>query len=829
MEQKSLDNLEFTKILSIISSFAGSRAAKEQMLALQPSADINQIRSWLCEIDEYLEYSQTGLKIHPGGLRDIREILETLRTGSTVLGSEDFLKVKANIEAAASIKKSFETHASSATAKKGGRIGERVKNMPPLNSLFQRIDDCLDDRGQVRPDASPALASIRREYTLMVGNTEKQLGAFLNQHADDIQDHYFTLRNERYVIPILASAQSRIQGIVHDQSGTGQTLFIEPLSFLPANNRLAQLRLSEREEIRRIFANLTALLNQSLNALVEQFETLTWLDMVRARAEFSIKYQAGRPEPTDRHELQLTSARHPLIHPNCVPLDIKMSPQQRCIIITGPNGGGKTVALKTVGINALLMQTGNYVLAERDAKIPVFSQILSDIGESQSIEDHLSTFTAHLKRLKEMADRTDNRSLILIDEICVGTDPVEGGALASGFLKELSGRGAFCVVTSHYDSLKHVAFTTPGFMNAAMEFDYETFKPTFRFQIGIPGKSNALAMARAFGLPEAILTDLIQTCAGERRDEKGLIEAIERERNRAEALRRTYVEKISSLRSRESEIEKTLEQLREFRKTKRDRLTEEFTTEIRKRLREIESTISRLRQLANKIEQPELQNELKNALQQARDLHGSARSTLIELDSSDEEETSFAAATSAKLPAAQPEQLTPDARVIWNKNLRSGILRRYDPEKNRAEVEFDGKIMHLPVSELSLAATKKKDEKPSGSVYASRPLVRSEIDLRGMRVEEALDAIDTYLKVASESDLGRVFLIHGKGTGVLHKAVTDFLKSSPWKKKFRSGRYGEGDLGVTVVVFKAEADKEEDPTRSEPASTSRRRKGSKGQ
>ncbi|PKL45870.1 MAG: hypothetical protein CVV41_02370 [Candidatus Riflebacteria bacterium HGW-Riflebacteria-1] len=829
MEQKSLDNLEFSKILSIISSFAGSRAAKETILALQPSTDCNQIEGWLSEIDEYLEYAQAGFKIHPGGLRDIREILEVLRSGSTVLGSEDFLKVKANIEAAAGVKKTFEAHANSPAIKKGGRIAERVKNMPALGSLFQRIDDCLDDRGQVRSDASPALSSIRREYSQMVSSTEKQLTAFLSSNSEDIQDHYFTLRNDRYVIPVLASAQSRVQGIVHDQSATGQTLFIEPLAFLPANNRLAQLRLSEREEIRRIFANLTAMLNQSFNSLIEQFETLTWIDMVRARAEFAIKYQAGRPEPTEKPDLQLTRARHPLIHPNCVPLDIKMNAQQRCIIITGPNGGGKTVALKTVGINALLMQTGNYVLAERDARIPIFTQILSDIGESQSIEDHLSTFTAHLKRLKEMADRTDSHSLILIDEICVGTDPVEGGALASGFLKELSGRGAFCIVTSHYDSLKHVAFTTPGFINAAMEFDYETFKPTFRFQIGIPGKSNALAMARAFGLPEAILADLVQTCAGGSRDEKGLIEAIERERNRAETLRRTYVEKINSIRSRESEIEKTLEQLREFRKTKRDRLTEEFTAEIRQRLRDIESTINRLRQLAEKAGSPELRNELDEALQQARNLHTSTRSTLGELGKANAEEPSFAAASSAKLPALKPNELQPGTRVIWNKNLRNGILRRFDTEKGRAEVEFDGKLLHLPIKELSAAAgSDPKEEKPSGSVYASRPLVRGDIDLRGMRVEEALDAIDTYLKVASESELGRVFLIHGIGTGALQKAIAEYLKNSPWKKKHRPGRYGEGDLGVTVVVFKAEADKEEDPTQRDPEHPTRRRKGSKG-
>lgn len=801
MEQKSLDNLEFNKILAIIASYAGSRAAKEKIIAASPSTDANQINGWLGEIDEFLDYSQAGFKIHPGGLRDIREVIEILNAGSTVLGSEDFLKVKANIEVAATLKKAFDNQVSGWVIKGSGRLAERVKGMPALTGLFQRIDDCLDDRGQVRSDASPALASIRREYTQTVGNIEKQLTAFLAHHAEDVQDRYFTLRNDRYVVPVLASAQSHIQGIIHDQSATGQTVFIEPLQFLPVNNRLAQLRLSEREEIRRIFSSLTALLYQSLGALTEQFETLTWLDMVRARTEFAVKYDASRPEIAEKPDLQLNQARHPLIHPNCVPLDIKMSLAQRCIIITGPNGGGKTVALKTVGINALLMQTGNYVLAARDAKIPVFTQVLSDIGESQSIEDHLSTFTAHLKRLKEMADIAGARSLILIDEICVGTDPVEGGALASGFLKELSGRGAFCIVTSHYDSLKHVAFTTEGFINAAMEFDYETFKPTFRFQIGIPGKSNALAMARAFGLPEAVLHELVQTTMGERRDEKGLIEAIERERNRAEALRRTYVQKLSSMRTREQEIEQTTLQLKEFRKTKRDRLTEEFTAELRARLRDIETLINRLRQAAAKYDVP----ELRQALDEARQAHASTRQTLDEVNAPPPDD--FVPVQASEQSDFNPETMPPGSNVVWNRNLRTGILLRL-VSRNRAEVDFEGKIMLVPFAELVPAHQKPADqkEKQGGNVYAVRPLVKSEIDVRGMRVEEALDEVETYLKIVSETDMGKVFIIHGKGTGALQKAIVNYLKSSPWKKKYRSGRYGEGDLGVTVVVFKAEAD-----------------------
>lgn len=814
MEQKSLDNLEFNKILTIIASFAGSRAAKEKILALHPAVDANQINGWLGEIDEFLDYSQAGFKINPGGMRDIREIIEVLHAGSTVLGSEDFLKVKANIEVAAGLKKAFENRTSGWVIKGSGRLAERIKGIPPLTGLFQRIDDCLDDRGQVRGDASPALASIRREYAQTVGNIEKQLNAFLAHHAEDVQDRYFTLRNDRYVVPVLASAQGHIQGIVHDQSATGQTIFIEPLEFLPVNNRLAQLRLSEREEIRRIFTSLTSLLYQSLGALTEQFETLAWLDMVRARSEFAVRYDACRPEISDKADLQLSQARHPLIHPNCVPLDIKMNAAQRCIVITGPNGGGKTVALKTVGINALLMQTGNFVLAGRDAKIPVFEQVLSDIGESQSIEDHLSTFTAHLKRLKEMADIAGPRSLILIDEICVGTDPVEGGALACGFLKELSGRGAFCVVTSHYDSLKHAAFTTEGFINAAMEFDYETFRPTFRFQLGIPGKSNALAMARAFGLPESILKDLVQTAAGERRDEKGLIEAIERERNRAEALRRTYVQKLASLRSREQEIEQTTQQLREFRKTKRDRLTEEFTAELRARLRDIETLINRLRQTAAKYDAP----ELHQALDEARKTHASTRQHLEELSAPPPDD--FAPLpVDAQATPVDPASLVAGASVIWKQNLRLGVIVRL-AGKGRAEVDFEGKIMQVPLTELMPGNRKQSArEDGGGKVYAVRPLLKSEIDVRGMRVEEALDEVETYLKIVSESDLGRVYIIHGKGTGALQKAITEFLKNSPWKKKYRSGRYGEGDLGVTVVVFRADADT--DPL--DPRTTDKRR------
>lgn len=821
METKSLLKLEFDKILAIIASFAGSVAAKEVLLNLQPTTNKEQISFELSEIDEFLDYSQAGVKVNLGGIRDIREILEVLSTGKSVLDSEDFLKVKANIEVAVNLKKLFDSSATSWVVKGGQRISERVKRIPSLKNVWQRIDECLDDRGNIRNTASPTLASIRREVSQTVINVEKQLNAFINQHSNDIQDKYFTIRNERYVVPVQASAQSRIQGIVHDQSSTGQTVFIEPLAFLPINNRLAQLRLSEKEEIKKIFQGLTNMLYQSSAAITETFEVLTWLDTVRARAEFSVQYAANRPEFSENCELKITGARHPLIHPDCVPLEITMNKSQRCVIITGPNGGGKTVALKIVGISALLMQTGNFILADRGSTLPIFDEVFADIGENQSIEDHLSTFTSHLKRLKEIIDTEASRPLVLIDEICVGTDPAEGGALASGFLKELSSRGAFCIVTSHYDSLKHVAFTTPGFINAAMEFDYETFTPTFQFQMGLPGRSNALAMARAFSMPETVLQDLVQMHAGEKKEEKALLEAIERERSRAEALRRTYVKKVSDLRSREIEVDESLAKLKEFRKTRRDKLTEEFTADFKQKLKSLESLIAQLKKTVNDSSG----SAVKEGLEAARTALSQVKETVGVLNQ--ETDADFFDGDQGEV-----EDIAANDFVIWKRNLSRGIVTRLLPARKKAEVDFEGKILQIPIAELTRKIKNRDravdDGKPSGSVYASSTLIKSEIDLRGMRVEEAIDEVETYLKTVADSDLPKVYLIHGKGTGALQRAIVEYLKSSPYKKKFRPGKYGEGDMGVTVVVFNQQADEQDELDKLAMERQPRNNRGGKG-
>ena len=800
MEQKSLSNLEFDKILRLIADFAGSRAAREKICALHPRGDEEQIQECLSEIDEYLDYSEAGVKISIGGIRDLRHIFNALHSNEAVLDAEDFLKVKADLEVLAGLKKTFSASDSSWVIKGGDKISRRINQAPSLKNIAQRIEDCLDDQGNLKESASPALSAIRRDYSKTQKEIEKQLNAYIASHSDDVQDNFFTIRNDRYVVPVQASAQSRIQGIVHDQSATGQTVFIEPLTFLPMNNRLAQLKLSEREEIKRIFRALSQLLTREIKSLETIFDLLIWLDIIRAKVEFKKKYDAGRPEISRMGKLSIKEARHPLLHPECVPLDLEMDKKQRAVIITGPNGGGKTVALKTLGINSLLMQTGNYILARSGSELPVFDQVFADIGENQSIENHLSTFTSHLQRLKEILESEPGKWLVLIDEICVGTDPLEGGALATGILKEFYRRGAFCLVTSHYDSLKRFAFTTEGFCNASMEFDYENFKPTFRFNMGLPGRSNALAMARVFSLPDEVLADLVDLQQNQQKDEKDLIEAIERERFRAESLRRTYVKKINEIRSREAESEKLLQQLREFRRTRRDRLTEEFTEKHRQKLKELEKIISRLKKQGERTDK----DTVEKSLEVARKSLSESKKSIDELEKSTE--------LFQDLDSTH-ESIGCNDLVLWKLNMAQGEVKKIIDGGRRAQVDFDGKVFNLPLSELKLkkSADKNRSKKKqnTGAVYAPRNPVKSQIDLRGLRVEEALLEVESYLRTAAQSGLPKVFIVHGKGTGALQKAVTEFLKSGPYRKKFRPGRYGEGDSGVTVVVFNQQADEQD--------------------
>ncbi|HEY9070900.1 MAG TPA: Smr/MutS family protein [Candidatus Ozemobacteraceae bacterium] len=793
MESKTLENLEFEKILKLIAGFAGSRAGQEAVLALTPTSELAAIETSMRELDELMAFISGGGHLPVGGLRDLRDLLVRLKTGSESLGGEELLTVRADIEVARAVQKAFESSAWFSERYPDSRVAERVARMPTLGTAHREIVQAISEKGEVRDDASPRLASLRRELSQVRSEIERRLTELVNAGDEMFQDRFFTIRNDRYVVPVRSSSQSLIQGLVHDTSGSGQTLFMEPLEYLPLNNRLARLRSEEREEVLRILRALTDLLRGASVELAEMFGTLVFCDALLARVKFARAYDARRPEIAPARELHLVNARHPLLHPECVPLDLTMDPKKACVVITGPNGGGKTVALKIVGVNALLMQIGCYILANAGSRLPVFDEILADIGEAQSIEEHLSTFTSHLKRLKEILDVCGPESLVLIDEIGGGTDPSEGAALAGGILKEITRRGAFSLVTSHYDALKEVAFVTPGFVNAGMEFDEASFRPTFRFLMGVPGRSNALAVARRFGLPEAVLADLSLRMGTGENEEKALFAALEQERHRAEALRRAWEQKNFEADRRQAELDAALEQLKEFRRTKRDAATEEFETKLRERLREIENVIHELRSAASRGAGAETDVE------RARELLSDAKRSLDEIDAHRQ--------SGESRDERREEPLRQGEFVVWTGMPHPGILESLDENRGRAVVSYEGKRMTVPLDQLRHASIKIQPEKPASVVVGTAtPLLRDEIDLRGMRVEEALEKTESYLKTAEAQKLGRVFLIHGKGTGALQKSIHEFLKKSRWRTKFRFGRYGEGDLGVTVVVFDPAAD-----------------------
>ncbi len=827
MEAKTLDNLEFPKVLALIAEQAGSQAAKDGILALTPSTDRSGIETALRDLDELVGFREAGGRLPVGGLRDLRGILARLRTGGESLTGEELLAVRADLEVLQGLKKAFRREEQPRERRTPrGRLDERVEALPSLEGIHQRILVSINEKGEVRDEASGRLGSLRRDLQQTRAELERRLSELVNTQTEVVQDRFFTIRNDRYVVPVKSSSQSLLEGIVHDQSGSGQTLYVEPLAFLGLNNRLVRLRSEEREEVMRVLRELTALLAGALADLTLIFDSLVFFDILNAKARFAEKFGARRPEIAPDGRLELVTARHPLLHPDCVPMDITLEPSRSCVVITGPNGGGKTVALKIVGVNALLMQTGCYVLAGSRSALPVFHEVLADIGESQSIENHLSTFTSHLQRLKEILDTCDAHTLVLIDEIGTGTDPEEGAMLAYGILQEIRRRGALSLVTSHYEALKQLAFTTAGFVNAAMEFDYQTFRPTFKFMMGVPGRSNALAIARLFGLPEVVLGDLVRSREGKNVRERELLEALEGERSRLEAMRRAWEEKTREIEVKDREADQLLAQLKEFRRKRRDEVSEAFEARFRAVQKELEALISRLKaRAAAPVRPPPAGAEGGEPapaadLAEARAALQTVRAALDELASPADEEP------------ASPDQspLRVGDRVIWGRLLQCGLLQAIEAARGRAVVDFDGKRMTIPLAELRRAeAPIGKTAPPPSPVVITAPTAQAaeEIDLRGLRVEEALEKVESFLKLAQAQQRGRVFLIHGKGTGALQRAIREFLDRSPWRSKHRPGRYGEGDLGVTVVVFDPAADKAPEgyDTSGRPEGRPKRKKG----
>ena len=792
MDQKTLNILEYPQILAALADQCHFNPAREAAINLTPSIDIEEAEALQEETGEALAL----LSLHPGtnigGARDIRSYITDAEKG-IVLEPTSLLQVKDSLVASRNLRRLFNKETGNYPA-----LEELVLRLPESLGLVSLITTVISDQGEVLDSASPKLNQIRRDLKTQHQRLKNRMEQFLKKPeiAKLLQESIITQRNGRYVLPLKVDARAKIPGIVHDQSTSGATLFIEPQAMVEANNNFRKLELDERDEIRRILAELTGKVAEQADVLTEMVETLTSLDLAFARGRYAMKIGGYKPTihpfPRKMKEghpgviLRLFAARHPLLDPvEVVPIDIALDEITYALIITGPNTGGKTVTLKTVGLLVLMAQTGLHIPASAGSELSLFSKVFADIGDEQSIEQSLSTFSGHITNIIGILEKADRQSLVILDELGAGTDPEEGAALARSLMSDLLERGITTLVTTHHPDLKTFAHATPGVINASVEFDLESLSPTYHLTVGLPGRSNALAIASRLGLPEHIVNKARESIDPEDLRADDLLDDILRQRRLAEealeaadAVRQDAIRLQSQLADRLIEIEDEHQEV-----LKKTRL------ETRRALDELKVDLDQIHTLIQKEADP---GELVEDLEEK------------------------AARLEEKVEQPQPRK-----KRVRELPIPSGPIGEGDKVylrslgKKGTVISVDGDDVEIQVGIIRVRAQKADlehsgpEEEPEVKV-AEKSIVRTpkdtaspglELDLRGQQVDEALQNLELYLDKAYLTRLPWVRIIHGMGMGRLRTAVRQALNNHPQVKSSESGKEKEGGDGVTIVTF----------------------------
>jgi len=783
MEAKYLHTLEYPKILERLAQHTSFAAGRELALALQPATDASEVRRRQEETSEARALQDVRPDLSLGGARDVRPLLGRARVGAMLL-PPDFLEIRQTLLSARTLKRSIT------------RLGSQFPHLARLaqwleecTDLVNEVERCINDRGEVQDAASPTLARIRGELSVARDRLMERLQRLIGsaEVGPHLQEALITQRSGRYVIPIRAEAKSRVPGIVHDQSGSGATVFIEPLATVELNNRWRELELEEQHEIERILAALTAQVAENGDLIERTVEILAQLDLAFAKGRYSYElravaprlWEAGRPpgEPRPPAPLSLLKARHPLLAPETVvPIDVWLGSDFRVLVITGPNTGGKTVALKTVGLLALMHQAGLHLPADADSILPVFNGVYADIGDEQSIEQSLSTFSSHMSTIIGILRRAGPGSLVLLDELGAGTDPVEGSALAQAIIRTLLSRDLLAVGTTHYSELKLFAYATPGVSNASVEFDLETLSPTYELTIGLPGRSNALAIASRLGLPQELVQEATTLVRAEDREADALLGEIKQAREEAQ-------EALGWARQVQAEAE-TLRQALARELATIDETRRQAVDEARAQAqRELGAVRAELRSIsAGLVTETLTQDWLRQASERVRLL---------------EKEVRPAPALAKPAPPGGPLGLG-DTVLVTSLGQTGELVGLAGDE---AEVRVGSFRLRTRRGELELRhrAASELQPEPLGPRVATAPSPGLELDLRGQRVEEALPRLEKYVDNAYLAGLPYVRIIHGKGTGTLRQVVRDALAQNPLVASYRAGEREEGGDGVTVA------------------------------
>lgn len=788
MDEKIFKTMEYRKIIDQLSAYSQTALGKRTAEALRPVTDLEDVKRLLQATDEAFKVDR--LKGAPGfgGIVDITPAVKRARIGGT-LNPHELLGIATTLEGARRIKRYIASMHEEHEVPLLFNLSDILSEQKPLEDAIKR---CIDESAEVLDSASSELASIRRELRGGEVRIREKLDAMIRSSSVSkmLQDQLITIRGDRFVIPVKAEYRSHFGGIVHDQSGSGATLFIEPESIVAMNNKLRETRLREEREIEVILQKLTALVGEQAELLLYDGDVLGQLDFIFAKARLARELKGTLPRMNDRGYLKLKKGRHPLIPAEqVVPIDVELGNQYTTIIVTGPNTGGKTVTLKTIGLLSLMAMSGLFVPAEDGSQLCVFDAIYADIGDEQSIEQSLSTFSSHMTNIISILSRMTPKSLVLLDELGAGTDPAEGSALAIAILEHIHSLGSRMVATTHFSELKAYAYERKGVINASMEFDVATLSPTYRLLVGVPGRSNAFAIAERLGLSERIL----EYARGEVTEEDMRVENMiasleqnrlgaEQERETAEQLRR----EMEELRKRhETELEKQ-EQQRDKRLEKAE---EEASAIIAKARQEAERIIADLRRLA--LEEGAAVKEHK--LIAARK----------ELDEAEPQRRKKAGA--ARKAAKPPRQIEPgDEVMVYSLNQKGHVVELSGSKEAVVQLGIMKMKVSLDDMELIAAAPASKPvQRTAPNVKRTRDdNVRSELDLRGANLEEALIEVDRFIDEAYLSNLGQIYIIHGKGTGILRTGISEYLRKHKHIKSYRLGNYGEGGTGVTVAELK---------------------------
>ena len=793
MNKKVLNTLEYDKIVEQLAKLAGSDGGKKLCRSLTPMTDRDEILEAQCETSDALTHIMTQGPISFQGVTPIKESLKRLELGAP-LSMRELLDISSLLACAGQIKHYFRKSLNE-NEETGDCLNERYQLLEPLAPLMQEIRRCIIAEDEMADDASAGLNQVRRKLKSTGDRIHEQLGVLLNSHRSMLQDAIITMRNGRYCLPVKAEYRSSFHGMLHDQSATGATLFIEPNSVVKLNNEIRELERLEQDEIDKVLADLS---NQTAEQsfLVEQdHRILTELDFIFAKAMLAKQMKATKPRFPEERFIEIKQGRHPLIAADkVVPIDVHLGRDFSLLIVTGPNTGGKTVSLKTVGLFCLMGQAGLHIPAFDGSSLRIFHEVYADIGDEQSIEQSLSTFSSHMVNTVSILEQADENSLALFDELGAGTDPTEGAALATAILANLHKRHTLTMATTHYSELKLYALQTPDVENACCEFDVSTLRPTYRLLIGVPGKSNAFAISHKLGLSDDIIEDAKHHVASDATQFEDVLADLEQTRIRLEkeladaSESRKEISRLrKELREKNDKIDNSKERILQNANEEAGRIlakAKDYADEtIRKytkwaesdaHIREMEAERTKLREQINSKQSHSLKppKPKKASGLKAKDLFIGADVRILSLNS---------AGTVSTLPNDKGDLFVQAGLLRTKVNIRDlELIKQPKPEKNKPKNTGSGRIG------MSKAAT-----------------MHQEVNLIGMTVDQAMPVMEKYLDDAYLAHMTQVTVIHGRGTGALRTAVHNRLKKLKYVKSYRLGEFGEGDMGVTIVTFKS--------------------------